>query len=421
MTPEILLVFSTGLLGFALVSGPAQRSPVSAPMIFLALGVLSRELLPIGDSAGEVLSSLAELTLVVVLFTDAARMRLKALWQGRGLPARLLIVGLPGTILLGGLAAGFVFPGLALAEAVLLGSILAPTDAALGQAVVSNKSVPLNVRQALNAESGLNDGIAFPVVLAAAAMALSGPMGTAGISSWIGFAGKQILFGALVGFIVSTVGGRLLRRAEQADRVSPSFDRIALLAVAGASFAGAELVGGNGFIAAFVGGLTLANTAPGVCECMYEFGEAEGQLFSLIVFALFGAVLVPEYASTWSGPVILYAVLSLTVIRAIPVAISLIGTRTDAPTVAFLGWFGPRGLASILFLVLVVEKTNLPNGELIAGVVTLVVLLSTVLHGATAYPLAQLYAKTRSGEAEAGFHILPVRIRHSGPPDSLEG
>jgi NhaP-type Na+/H+ or K+/H+ antiporter len=190
------------------------------------------------------------------------------------------------------------------------------------------------------------------------------------------------------------------------------------------AFGAAELVGGTGFIAAFVAGLTLGNTARGVCTCLYEFGEAEGQLLTLLVFLVFGAAMLPEALPHATGAALLYALLSLTVVRMLPVALSLLGTGLRPASVAFLGWFGPRGLASILFILLVVEEGRLATGPFLMTVVTLTVLASTLLHGLTAYPLARRYGEysaaleeTRAERAEAPE--LPVRIPHAA--DVAEG
>jgi NhaP-type Na+/H+ or K+/H+ antiporter len=369
------------------------------------------------DIDGEVVHVLAELTLVLVLFTDAARIDLSCLRREKSLPARLLGIGMPLTIVGGAVAALAVLPQLGWIEALLLATILAPTDAALGQAVVSNPLVPVRIRQSLNVESGLNDGIALPVVLVLASMAGAREQG-GDASYWLRFAALAVTLGPLVGAAVGFVGGRVVAWGTQSGWINDAFQRIAGLGLALLAFGAAELVGGNGFIAAFVAGLTLGNTARGVCSCLYEFGEAEGQLLTLLVFLAFGAVMLPEALPHTTGPVVLYVLLSLTVVRMLPVALSLLGTGLRPASVAFLGWFGPRGLASILFALLVVEECRLATGPLLDAVVMLTVLASTLLHGLTAYPLARRYgeyaAAMEESEAERA-HVpeLPLRITHS--------
>ena len=325
---------------------------------------------------------------------------------------------MPLTILCGALVAAVTFPELDVLEALLLASILAPTDAALGQAVVSSRQIPVRIRQSLNVESGLNDGIVLPVVLVTASL-VGALEATGGAAEWGGFVALQIGLGPLVGIAVGLGGGRLIDGAVGRDWINDPFERLSVLGLAVAAFGGAELVGGNGFIAAFVAGLTLGNSARGTCSHLYEFGEAEGQLLTLLVFFVFGSVLVPASLGSWDFRTLVYAVLSLTLVRMLPVAVSLAGTGLRVATVAFVGWFGPRGLASILFVLLIVEEYRLAVGPQLVPVVVLTVLLSTVAHGMTAFPLVQRYARWLSGAAEDSMRAeraeaaeLPVRVRH---------
>ncbi len=416
MEPLTVAAVALAVAAFGLVSGRAERSFVTAPMVFtgVGLGLGAAEVLDM-DLGSSVIHGLAELTLILVLFTDASRIDLSCLRRERAIPMRLLGLGMPLTIGLGALVGKLLFPSLTLTEAALLAAILAPTDAALGQAVVSNPAVPVRIRQSLNVESGLNDGIAVPVVLLLGSMAGAvEQMGDA--TYWVGLVFLAITFGPLAGWLVGWAGGRLLTEAMTLGWVSPAFQRIAALAFALLAFAGAELVGGNGFIAAFVAGLTIGNTARGVCDCLYEFGEAEGQLFGLLVFLVFGATLVPEAMAHVSLAVVGYAVLSLTVVRMVPVALALVGLGLKPPTLGFLGWFGPRGLASILFVLLIVESGRLEQGALIEAVVVLTVLGSILLHGASAHPAAQRYGAWVREQSAAmpemdDVQEHPVRIR----------
>jgi NhaP-type Na+/H+ or K+/H+ antiporter len=418
--PASIAVIALAVCIFAAFSRKAERSPLTPPMFFVAVGfVLGGE--GLGwmhlDIDGEAIHVLAELTLVLVLFTDAARIDLTCLRLEKSLPTRLLGIGMPLTIVGGAAAALAVLPQLGWIEALLLAAILAPTDAALGQAVVSNPLVPVRIRQSLNVESGLNDGIALPVVLVLASLA--GAREEAGDASyWLRFAALAVTLGPLVGAAVAFVGGRVVAWGTRSGWINDAFQRIAGLGLALLAFGAAEMVGGNGFIAAFVAGLTVGNTARGVCTCLYEFGEAEGQLLTLLVFLAFGAVMLPEALPHATGAAVLYVLLSLTLVRMLPVALSLLGTGLRPASVAFLGWFGPRGLASILFALLVVEEGHLATGPMLEAVVMLTVLSSTFLHGLTAYPLARRYgeysAAMEETEAErAHAPELPVRIAHS--------
>ena len=390
-----LLVVAVFVVAYGLVSGRLEGTPVTPPMLFVGFGLLAGPpalgLVEL-DLDNEAVRVLAEATLVLVLFTDAARIDLRVLRREYHLPARLLGIGLPLTVLAGTLAAVVLFDGLELWEAAVLAAVLAPTDAALGQVVVTSPEVPLRVRQGLNVESGLNDGIALPavtVLVAAAASAedLGGP------GSWGVFAAEQVGYGVLVGVLVGTAGGRLIDAAARRGWMSEAFRQVATLAVAAAAYALSETVGGNGFIAAFTAGLAFGTVARGICQGVYDFTEEEGQLLTLLTFLVFGAAVVGPRLDELTWQVAAYAVLSLTVVRMLPVALSLLGSRLRADTVLFLGWFGPRGLASILFGLLVVEESGVAGADTIFLVMGWTVLLSVLAHGVTAAPLARRYAR----------------------------
>jgi NhaP-type Na+/H+ or K+/H+ antiporter len=419
MMPDMLLVVALVILLFGALSRRAERSPLTPPMFFIAAGCLVSEhglgLIEV-DLSGDVVHGLTELTLVVVLFTDASRIDLPCLRREGGLPLRMLGIGLPLTMLLGTIAGFLLFPNFGWLEAALLAAILAPTDAALGQAVVSNPLVPARIRQTLNVESGLNDGIALPVVLVLASLA-GATEGEGDVGHWLRFAALAVTLGPGVGLLVGWLGGRWLERGVAAGWVNIPFQRLSLLGLAFLAFAGAELVGGNGFIAAFVAGLTMGNVARNVCDTLYQFGETEGQLLTLLVFLVFGAVMVPEAIEHFSWSVLIYALLSLTLIRMVPVAISLVGSGLRLPSLTFLGWFGPRGLASILFVLVVVEEGRLVSGPLLEGTVVLTVFLSAMMHGATAYPFARRYGayverNVTTREDRAAVE-MPVRVSHT--------
>ncbi len=397
-------LIALAIVAYAVVSGPAEHSPVTPPMVFLALGALAASLLQIEVG---VLDGLAELTLVLVLFTDASRIDLSCLRREGSLPMRLLGIGMPLTIGLGAAVAVLLFPSFGWAEALLLSAVLAPTDAALGQAVVSNPSVPVRVRQSLNVESGLNDGIALPVVLVLASWAGARAEGGDWLF-WLRFALLAVTLGPLVGGGVSWLGGRVLGWAARRGWINAPFQRLSGLGLALLAYAGAGAVGGNGFIAAFVAGLVLGNSARELCGRLYDFGEAEGQLLTLLVFVAFGATLVPEAVAGADAAVWLYALLSLTGVRMLPVALSLLGAGLRPATHAFLGWFGPRGLASILFLLLVVEEGLLASGARLESIVVCTVLLSTVLHGLSAYPLAHAYGAWAGRLRQQGAEHQPA-------------
>jgi NhaP-type Na+/H+ or K+/H+ antiporter len=415
-----LALVALALLVFGAVSKKAEQSPLTPPLFFVGVG-FAMSARGLGwlelDVESSVIHTLAELTLVLVLFTDASRIDLTCLRREGSLPTRLLGIGLPLTVLAGFAAALALLPGIEPFEALLLAAVLAPTDAALGQAVISNPLVPVRIRQSLNVESGLNDGIALPVVLIFASLA-GAYEESESLGYWLRFTALAVTLGPLVGVAVGYLGGRLVESGTRAGWISRPFEQLSALGLAVLAFSAAELVGGNGFIAAFAAGLTLGNVARWVCPCLHEFGEAEGQLLTLLVFLVFGAVMVPMALPLLDARALAYALASLTVVRMVPVALALLGTGLRLESVVFLGWFGPRGLASILFVLLVVEEGRLESGPFLVAVVVLTVLLSTVLHGVTAFPLARRYGAFASAHAAARAERhdameLPVRLRHA--------
>jgi NhaP-type Na+/H+ or K+/H+ antiporter len=391
-----LAIIALGIIAYGLVSSRLEGSLITVPMAFVAFGWLvgggGLGLAEISPDHGFI-HFLAELTLILVLFSDAARIDLKRLIADHNLPQRMLLIGLPATVLLGILAAVAVFPGMSLMEAALIAAILSPTDAALGQAVVSNPVVPVRIRQALNVESGLNDGIVLPLVLVFAIWATLGP---------------------LAGVIVGYAGARLIDWAAEAKWMSEPFEGITILALALLAFTGAEAVGGNGFIAAFAAGLIFGARLRHRCAFLFEFMETEGQFLVLLVFLIFGATMLPEALHAMNWQVLLYAVLSLTVVRMAPVALSLSGTGLSTSSKAFLGWFGPRGLASVLFALLIVEQYDIAHEEEILACIIVTVALSVLLHGLTAAPVAKAYGTmvARRGECEEAKPVSEMPVRH---------
>jgi len=318
-------------------------------------------------------------------------------------------------MVVGTLVAVQLFPAFSLWEAALLAALLAPTDAALGQSVVSAKVVPVRIRQAINVESGLNDGIALPAVLLFAALASIHHDAT-GAGEWIRFGFMQVTLGPLAGVLIGFAGARMLDVAAEREWMNSAFQGIGILSLAVLTYVIAESIGGNGFIAAFIGGMVFGHTLRHPCMFLFEFMETEGQLLMLITFLIFGAALLPEALEHLSPAIFLYAVLSLTIIRMVPIALSLIGTRLRLPTQLFLGWFGPRGLASILFVLLILEESDLPHHDELLSITVITVALSIVLHGVTAAPFANWYGKlaSRMGECEENQHVneIPLREGH---------
>ncbi|MBT8440799.1 MAG: cation:proton antiporter [Gammaproteobacteria bacterium] len=410
-----------GLLLYSLVSGRLQGTIVSAPLVFIlfgwALGSGGFDLATV-DIDHSAIHVVAELTLILVLFSDAARIDLARVRRDHRLPVRMLLIGLPLTIAAGALVAAWLFPEISPWEAALLAALLAPTDAALGQSVVSDEAVPIRIRQAINIESGLNDGIVLPAVLLLAALA-GVESGAAEANDWIRFGLLQVTLGPLAGVVIGFLGARLLDTAVEKGWVNESFQGIGILSLAMFIFVVAELIGGNGFIAAFVGGMTFGNSIRNPCTFLFEFMETEGQLLMLITFLIFGIALLPDGIAHVTPSVVFYAALSLTVIRMIPIMISLLGERMQLPTQLFLGWFGPRGLASILFVLLILDESELPHREELLSVTVVTVALSALLHGITAAPLSKYYGRlvARMGECEETEPACEIPLR-SGPADA---
>ncbi len=368
------------------------------------------------DLESESVSILVEATLVLLLFVDAVRIDVRSLLDHSMFPSRLLAIGLPLTILLGGVFAGWMFPDLGTTEALLLAAVLAPTDAALGQAVVSDKRLPVRVRQGLNVESGLNDGVMVPVVAVLLALSGAGQEGESGAAEWVELVARQVGFGLLCGVTTGIAGGWLLHHQVGRDWVEGLYRQLATVALAAIAFASAEVLGGNGFIAAFVGGLSFGYIAAATSSDVADFTEDEGELLSSITFLVFGAVLAGPLLADIDWRVALYAVLSLTVVRILPVALAFLGSGLGRETKLFAGWFGPRGLASILFALLVAEELENEVAETIVLASVATVLLSVYAHGLTASPWTSAFAgRLRKGPADQPEMMdvpdLPTRRR----------
>ena len=392
------IIFAAAMIFiYGLFSKVADRSPVTAPMVFVATGILVG---PLGfnlfhmEPKGGLVKILTEVTLILILFVDASTINLKQLIQDRSIPQRLLLIGLPLSMLLGTLVAFLLFPGVDIWLLVLMALILSPTDAALGQAVVKSEKVPECVRRWISIESGLNDGIALPPIFACIAILSLGVGGSD--EHWILFLLQQVILGAAIGGVVGWGGGSLVSICSDKGWMNSTFQRLISGSLAVLCFAIAEHFHGNGFIAAFAGGLLLGSSTKSdqIRERIQEFGEAEGQQLVLFVFLIFSMVMVPQAASHWDINAWVYAVLSLTLIRMLPVAISLLGKKLEIGTILFIGWFGPRGIASVLYLLLVVDILGIEGYERILSVIVLTVLLSVFAHGVSAVPISNRFGKS---------------------------
>ncbi len=382
------------LVGVAAVSRRLSGTPLTPAMLFVAFGLLAGPQVLDGidvESSSGAVRTLAEVTLALVLFCDASRIDLKHLRRSVDVPARLLGIGLPLTIALGTLAAAALLDVLTVWEAVILGIVLAPTDAALGQAVVSDERVPERIRQGLNVESGLNDGICVPLLFAAVAVADVESEISSGRSAGTLLL-EEIGYGALGGVIAGLLIALVVTRAGRRNLIAPEWRQV--IPVAGAALAYGIAIGlhGSGFIAAFVAGAVFRAAYRKDPGELNRFGEEMGALLNGITFIFFGAILLGPALELLTWELALYAVLSLTLVRMVPVALAMIGSHARPPTIGFLGWFGPRGLASIVFAVIVIEESRLPHESLLTLAIYLTVGLSVFAHGLTAAPLADRYA-----------------------------
>ena len=392
MEVTAVLVVMTSIFVWGTFSARLARADLTAPIAFVAVGALLAALDLIDtSSAPETLKPLVEVTLVWVLFSDAARVPVRQFLRELGRYARLLGIGLPLTVLAGWGLAAWLFPGLGVWLALLVGAALAPTDAALGVPVVTNPVVPAPVRRLITVESGLNDGIVTPVVMLAIAAAASAD-GLEGASG-PGEAVVELVLGALVGAAVGGAGGWLLRWARRRRWVAENFAGIAVLALALVAYAAALALSANGFVAAFCGGLAFGALAGRRGPAELVFIDQAGDLVALLVWLAFGAIAGPIMVGHLGLTTVVYAVLSLTVVRMVPVALASIGAGLGRDTVLFVGWFGPRGLASLVFALLALEELG-PAADEALVVIGLTVLLSVLTHGFTAAPLAARYGRS---------------------------
>ncbi|HHP7232565.1 MAG TPA: cation:proton antiporter [Xenococcaceae cyanobacterium] len=407
MNKAALFAIAIFVLGYGLISRRLEKSIVTPPMAYVTFGLLiSSSFLGLVRDVrvtNEVIRILAEITLTIILFTDASRIKLKQLRQEYNIPLRLLSISLPVSIILGTVLAMLLFPTeLNIWEAAALGTILAPTDAALAQAVVNSSRVPICIRQGINIESGLNDGICLPILLFFISLAeASQPVDLPTLTYWLTYTGKEIILGAAMGLGLGYFGSKLITKSVQSQWMNTSFEDLSALGLSILAYTGAELIGGNGFIAAFCAGFTLGNIATkSIVQCLHEFGEAEGQLLTLISFLLYGAVMVIPAVTAATWQIWLYGIGILLIIRLIGVAIAVSSLKLQLESIFFVGWFGPRGIASIIYGILIVERENFQGSELIFTAMVVTVLISIFAHGLTAFPGAKWYAKRISDKHE---------------------
>jgi len=390
-----MAVLALFIFCYSLIAGRIDRMAMSGPIVFVIVGFLMG---PLGlgwfadDVSNTELRVFADLTLALILFIDAANADLAILKKQLRIPFRMLMFGLPGVIGLGTVLAALLFTELTLFEAAILGTMLAATDAALGKAVIVNENVPPKIREALNFESGLNDGLCVPILLVFIALAEGTGGGGGSTMLALRLVAQELGIGLIVGIGLAGIGTRLIRRCWVRGWITHIWEQVTVVSLAFACFAIAQSLHGSGYIAAFVGGIMFGYRAQDATHRIVLAAEGIGESLALMTWMMFGAAVIGQSIISFSWQVVVYALLSLTVVRMLPVFISLTGTGEDVRSKLFLGWFGPRGLASLVFAIIVLNK-DLPGGNLMAMVVVCTVFFSLVAHGISANPLAKKMAE----------------------------
>jgi NhaP-type Na+/H+ or K+/H+ antiporter len=388
LSPDHIAILAIFLCVYSAAAGGFERSPFGGALVFtvfgLAFGPYGLALLDLGIEADS-LRLIAEMTLALLLFVEASKADLRVLSKSFQIPQRLILIALPLVILLGFGTGLLLFDQLTILEVALLATLLAPTDAALGKAVVTNQDVPAEIREGLNLESGLNDGVCVPIFLAFLTLAVS----TSTEDSLTGLAMKLVVkeigIGAAVGIVLTTLAAYLLSFCHHRGWITPSWIQVPVAALAVACFAAAQALHGSGFIAAFVGGLLFGVVAKKDKHDLVHAAEGAGDTVALLTWVIFGAAVVGQVADAFTWQVVIYAICSLTVLRIVPVFLALSGLSAGVDERLFIGWFGPRGLASVVFAVMV-YNSGIPGADVIVATAVCTILLSVIAHGVTALP-----------------------------------
>ena len=386
-----LAILAVFVFLYSAVAGGVERTSISGPMVFIVVGLIIG---PLGlgwiqaDLSNDGMRALADITLALVLFIDAANADLSVVKKIFRIPQRMLVFGLPLTILLGFGAGFLLFDQLSIFELAILATMLAATDAALGKAVIINKAVPARIRESLNIESGLNDGICVPVLFLFIALALGADTGGSDISFAIKLVAQEVGIGLVVGLGMAAIGAKVLSVCYKRGWVSEIWMQLPVITLALGSFAAAQSLHGSGYVAAFVGGLLFGSYKTSKHHELILAAEGTGETLALVTWVMFGSAVLGQSLGYFSWQVVTYAVLSLTVVRMLPMFVSLTGSGETTTSKLFLGWFGPRGLASIVFAIIVINQ-NVENGQLLALIVACTVTFSIIAHGFTANSLAR--------------------------------
>lgn len=379
---------------YSLIAGRLEPTPITGPIVFLCFGLLAG---PLGlgwlelEVGRQELRALADMTLALVLFIDAANANKSVLRRNAGIPIRMLLLGLPMTIALGMGLGMLLFDQLGFWELAILATMLTATDAALGKAVVTNKAVPARIREGLNVESGLNDGICVPLLFIFIILAEASGAEGQGASLVLTYLVNEIGIGLAVGLGITAMATWLMRLCWVRGWITKVWIQLPVIMLAILCFTVAQSLHGSGYIAAFAGGILFGILTRRETHNLVLSAEGMAEALAMFTWIIFGAVVISNNYQFFSWQAILYAMLSLTIVRMLPMFLCLTGTGERVESKLFLGWFGPRGFASIVFGIIVLN-TSLPGAHQMAIVVICTIILSAILHGLSANPLASLLA-----------------------------
>jgi NhaP-type Na+/H+ or K+/H+ antiporter len=404
---ENLAVLAVFAFLYSIVAGGMERTPINGALVFMAFGLVFGPVwLGILDFSVDrtELRYLADLTLALILFIDAANADLRELKRKLHIPQRMLLIGLPLVIVMGMVVGALIFDDFGIYQLAILATMLAATDAALGKAVVTNKAVPARIREGLNAESGFNDGMCVPILFTFIALASGVQVEGGNIQLALTLVAREIGIGLLVGLGMTAVGVQLVRVCFRRGWISEIWLQLTVVALAVGCFTVAQSLHGSGYVAAFVGGMLFGSLAKSETHKLVLASEGTAEALALVTWVVFGAAVLGQFYEFFTWEVLLYSFLSLTVIRMLPMFLALTGTGESVAGKLFLGWFGPRGLASIVFLIIVIDE-GLPGIGTMAITVVCTVTLSILLHGLTARPLAAWFAARANGHDGDGEHV----------------
>ena len=381
-----LLVYALGLLAAVLISERADRTVLSTAVLFLGVGVAAGALdLIVVAPRDPIVFWVAEIALFVVLYTDGMHAGLTDIRRAWRLPGRALMLGLPLTLLVAAAVARYVV-GLPWLEALLVGAALSPTDPVLAGAILGREGVPRRLRDLLNVESGLNDGLALPFVIVLLAMLGRGEPQVLALAVDIG---AGIAAGVIVPWVVLA-----LERAP-AFGATRTYRPLAGFAIGLGLFAVTSLTHANTFLAAFVAGVTVASVSPESREAFRALGDAMAELMKLFALLLFGALLSPAFLAGIPMSGYAFALLMLFAVRPIALGVAMLGARLSWREWAAATWFGPRGFASVVYGLLILNS-GVPNGDRLFHLIGLVIAGSVLLHSSTDVVLARWLESSRA-------------------------